>query len=62
MILQQRHLILGHAAPKYPNIQAEAAVLVDHIQEVESATISGGSELEVRGPDLLGMLGLVTTY
>jgi hypothetical protein len=42
--------------------QAEAAVLVDHIQELESAAISCGVELEVHGPHLVGMLGTVTPH
>jgi len=35
-------------------------VLVDHVQELESAAIGGGVELEVHGPNLVGMLGPVT--
>jgi len=35
-------------------------VLVDHVQELESAAIGRRIELEVHGPDLEGMLGTVT--
>ncbi len=42
-----RHHILGLAAPADPDRQAEAAALVDHVQELEAAPISGGMELEV---------------
>jgi hypothetical protein len=60
--LEHRHNILGLAAPAHPDRQAEAAVLVDHIQELESAAISCGVELEVHDPDLVGMLGTVTPH
>jgi hypothetical protein len=59
-LLQHRHHILGLAAPAHPDRQAETAVLVDHIQELESAAISGGVELEIHGPHLVGMLSPVT--
>jgi hypothetical protein len=36
-------------------------VLVDHVQELQSAAIGGGIELKVHGPHLVGMLGPVTT-
>jgi hypothetical protein len=59
-ILQHCHHILGLASPAHAGCQAEAAVLVDHVQELESAAIRRGVELEVHGPDLVGMLGSVT--
>ena len=37
-------------------------MLVDHVQELESAAIGGGVELEVHGPHLVGMLGPVTPH
>ncbi len=39
-----------------------AAVLVDHVEELEAPSIGGGVELKVHGPDLVRMLGLMTTY
>jgi len=38
-------------------LEMRMAVLVDHVQELESAATSGGIELEVHGPHLVGMLG-----
>jgi len=46
----------------HPDRQAEAAVLVDHVEELEPAAISGGVELEVHGPHLVGMLGPATPH
>lgn len=40
--------------------QAEPALLVDHVQELEPPSIGGGVELEVHGPHLLRVLSLVT--
>jgi hypothetical protein len=60
--LQHRPHILGFAAPPNPDRQAEAALLVDHVQELESAAISSGTELEVHGPHVVGMLGPVTPH
>jgi len=37
-------------------------VLVDHVQELESAAISCGVELEIHGPHLVRMLGTVTPH
>ena len=39
-LLKHRHHILGLAAPAHPDGQAEAAVRVDHVQEVASAASS----------------------
>ncbi len=41
-LLQHRHHILGLAAAADADRQAEAAVLVDHVQDHEPAAISGG--------------------
>ena len=61
-LLQHRHNILGLAAPADTDRQAETTVLVNHVQELEPAAVSGGVELEIHGPDLVGVFGLVTTH
>jgi len=61
-LLQHRHHVLGLAAPAHPDRQAEAAVLVDHVQELEPAAVGGGIELEIHGPHLMGMLSTVTPH
>ena len=61
-VLQQRHHVIGLAAPTHSDGQAKAAALVDHLQELEPAAISRGVELEVHGPDLVGMLGPMTPH
>ena len=60
--LQHSHHVLGLAAPSDSDRQAEAAVLVDHVQELLPPTINRGVELEIRGPHLMRVLGLVTTH
>jgi hypothetical protein len=60
--IQHSHHVLCLAAPGHPDLQAEAAVLVDHVQELEPAPIGGGVELKVHGLDLVGMLGQVTPH
>jgi hypothetical protein len=35
-------------------------VLVDHVQELEPPTVSGTIEMEINGPGLVGVLGLLT--
>ena len=60
--LQHRYHVLGLAAPAQPDRQAEAAVLVDHVQEPESAAIGGDVELEIHRPPLVGRLGPVTPH
>ena len=37
-------------------------MLIDHVEELEPAAVSGGVELEIHGPDLVGVFGLVTTH
>ena len=37
-------------------------MLVDHVQELESAAVGRGIELEIHGPHLVGMLGPVTPH
>jgi len=44
-----------------PAGQAETAVLVDHVEELEPPTIGRGVELEVHRPDLVRVLSLVTS-
>ncbi len=61
-VLQHCHHVFGLAAPAHPNGQAEAAVLVDHVEKLEPAAIGGGVELEVHGPDLVRVFGLVTPH
>ncbi len=39
-----------------PNGQAEPAVFVDHIEELEGSPIHGLIELEVNRPDVMGVL------
>jgi hypothetical protein len=50
----------GVTSPAHPDGQVEAAVLVDHVEELQPPPIGGGIELEVHGPDLVRVLGLVT--
>ena len=61
-LLQHCHHVFGLAAPADTDRQAQAAVLVDHVEELEPAAVSGGVELEIHGPDLMGVFGLVTTH
>ena len=42
--------------------QAETAVLVDHVQELEPAAVGRGIELEIHGPHLVGMVSPVTSH
>ncbi len=56
-LLQNRHHVLGLAVPAHLDRQAEAAVLVNHVQELESAAITSGVEREVQGSQLVGMPG-----
>ncbi len=35
-------------------------MLVDHVQELESAAVGGGVELEIHGPHLMRAFGLIT--
>jgi len=60
--LQHRHHVFGPAAPPYPDGQAESAVLVDHIQELEPPPIGVGVELKVHRPHLLRVLSLVSPH
>jgi len=46
-LLQHRHDVFGLAAPAHPDGEAETAVLVDQIEELEPPAIGGGVELEV---------------
>jgi hypothetical protein len=45
------------AAPADSNRQAEPAVLVDHVQELEGSPIHRLIELKINGPDVVGILG-----
>jgi hypothetical protein len=40
---QHRHHVLGLAPPSYPDGQAEAAVLVDHVEQLEEARVDSRS-------------------
>ena len=42
------------------DLQAQTAVLVDHVQKFQPPAIGGGVGLEVHGPDLMQVLGLLT--
>jgi len=44
------------AAPTDSNGQAEAAVLVNHVQELKGPPIHGLVELEIDRPDVMGIL------
>ena len=61
-LLQHRHHVLGFAAPADTDRQTKTAVLVDHVQELEPPAIGGGVELEVHGPGLVGVFGLMTVH
>lgn len=61
-LLQHRHHVLGFAPPAHPDRQAESALLVNHLQELESAAIGSAFELEDPAPPLVGMLGQVTYH
>ncbi len=56
-LLQHRHHILGLAAPPHPDGQAEAAVRVDHVQELEPAAVSGGDVTPFIGPGAMRVGG-----
>jgi len=57
-----RHKVLGLPAPPYPDEQAEAAVLVDHLQELEPPPIAGGVELKVDPPHIVRIISLVSPH
>lgn len=61
-LLKHRHHVLDLAAPAHPDGQAQAAGLVDHVEELQSPPIGGGVELEVHGPHLVRMLSLVSPH
>ncbi len=61
-LFQHRNDVSGLASPAHPEGQAETAVLVDHVEELEPAAVSGGVELEVHRPDLVRVLSLVTSH
>jgi hypothetical protein len=61
-VLWHGHNVLCFAASAHPDRQAEAAVLVDHVQELEPPPVSGGVELKVHGPDLVWAFGLVAPH
>ncbi len=60
--LKHLHHIPCPAGPPHPNGQAEAAVHADHVQELEPAAVSDSVEMEVHGPDLVGLFGLMTAH
>jgi hypothetical protein len=61
-LVRLRQDFFGVASPAYPDGQAESSVLVDHVEELQAAAISGGIELEVHGPDLVWVLTLVPSH
>ena len=61
-ILQHRHHILGLAASSDADRQAQMAVLVDHVQELQPPAIGGGVELEIHRPHRVGMLNPLTQH
>ena len=61
-LFQHGHHVLGLTAPAHPDGEAEAAVHVDHVQELEPPAIGGGIELEVHRPHLMRVLGLVAPH
>lgn len=56
-LLQHHHHIPGQAAPAEPNGQTETAVLIDHIRNLEPAAIGCCDDLEVPGPNPVGLFG-----
>ena len=58
-LFQHRHHVFGLAAPAHSDGQTEAAVFIDHVEELEPPAVSGGVELEVHGPDLVRVFGLM---
>jgi hypothetical protein len=61
-LFQHRHHVLGLAAPAHSDGQAEAAVFIDHVEELEPPAVSGGVEPEVHGPDLVRVFGLMAPH
>jgi len=43
----------------YPHSQAQEAVLVDHVEEIEPPLVSGSIELGVHCPDLVRVFSLM---
>jgi hypothetical protein len=56
------HQVLGLSASAHPDGHTETTVLIDHGQEFESATVRRGVELEIHGPDLVGILSLMAPH
>jgi len=61
-LFQHRNDVYELATPANPNGQAETAVFVDHVEELEPPALSRGVELEVHHPDLVHVLSLVTSH
>ena len=61
-LFQHRHYVFGLATLPHPDGQAEAAVLVDHVQELEPPLVVSAVELEVHGPQLVRVFGLVASH
>ncbi len=59
---QHGHYVRGLAAPSDSDGQPETAVLIDHVQEFESAAVGRGIELESHGPHLVRLLSPVTSH
>ena len=58
-VLQHRHHILGLATQTRADLQAQTAVLINHVQKLQPSAIGGGIKLEVHGPDLMQAFGLM---
>ncbi len=59
-LLKNRHHGVGLTEPAHPDGQADAAVLVDHVEVLQPPHNGGGIELEVHDSDLVRVLVLVT--
>ncbi len=61
-IVQYRYHVLGLAAPTHTNGQAEAAVPVDLVEELEPPSVGGRVELDIHGPGMVRVFGLVAPH
>jgi len=61
-LLQHGHYVLGLAASAHPDGQAEPAVLVDHVQQLEQPPLYGGVQLEIHRPNLAGVSNRVARH
>jgi len=61
-LLQHCYHVLGLTVPADADRQAPTTVLIDHVEEFEPAAVSGDVKLEIQGPDLMRVFGMVTTH